>query len=247
MIIVHLLGDYYFQSQKMSQEKKDNFSALALHGGIYLFIAILPFIRYNFNIDVLIIGIITGLAHFYIDLVLFYVKKIQRFSAFEDRFFIADQILHIAVIILTVKSFGYKFTDINYQTLLGVDFSVLQWVAALLCAGKPANIAFKKLFNKYRPAPENISHDNEKESDQTVSGPSRQYAGAIIGILERILTLMLISVYAYAGIGLILTAKSIARYDKISKNPQFAEYYLIGTLSSILFMIGAYLAIFVLI
>ena len=33
-------------------------------------------------------------------------------------------------------------------------------------------------------------------------------------------------------IGLVLTAKSIARYDRISKDKDFAEYYLLGTLLS---------------
>ena len=36
----------------------------------------------------------------------------------------------------------------------------------------------------------------------------------------------------YSAIGLVLTAKSIARYDKIAKEPDFAEYYLLGTLLS---------------
>lgn len=40
--------------------------------------------------------------------------------------------------------------------------------------------------------------------------------------LERLITLLLLSVQRYAAIGLILTAKSIARYDRISKNRQFA-------------------------
>ncbi|HGA3551072.1 TPA: DUF3307 domain-containing protein [Streptococcus agalactiae] len=35
-------------------------------------------------------------------------------------------------------------------------------------------------------------------------------------------------------IGLVFTAKSIARYDKISKSQVFAEYYLIGSLFSII-------------
>jgi hypothetical protein len=36
----------------------------------------------------------------------------------------------------------------------------------------------------------------------------------------------------YAAMGLVLTAKSIARYDKITKDEKFAEYYLLGTLLS---------------
>ena len=58
-------------------------------------------------------------------------------------------------------------------------------------------------------------------------------AGAIIGILERIFVLTLVLIGEYASIALIFTAKSIARFEEL-KNRKFAEYYLIGTLSSIL-------------
>lgn len=59
-------------------------------------------------------------------------------------------------------------------------------------------------------------------------------AGAIIGILERIFTLTLVLIGQYTALGLIFTAKSVARFEEL-KNRKFAEYYLIGTLSSILF------------
>lgn len=52
---------------------------------------------------------------------------------------------------------------------------------------------------------------------------------------EKIIILILLNVNQYSSIGLILTAKSIARYDMISKDQEFAEYYLIGTLFSLLF------------
>lgn len=59
-------------------------------------------------------------------------------------------------------------------------------------------------------------------------------AGATIGILERIFTLTLVLIGQYTALVLILTAKSIARFEEL-KNRKFAEYYLIGTLSSMLF------------
>lgn len=43
---------------------------------------------------------------------------------------------------------------------------------------------------------------------------------------------MFIAMNQYAALGLVLTAKSIARYDKIAKDEKFAEYYLLGTLLS---------------
>lgn len=59
-------------------------------------------------------------------------------------------------------------------------------------------------------------------------------AGAAIGVLERILTLTLILIGEYTAIAVVFTAKSITRFEEL-KNREFAEYYLIGTLSSLLF------------
>jgi hypothetical protein len=42
----------------------------------------------------------------------------------------------------------------------------------------------------------------------------------------------------------VFTAKSIARFRQIDENKRFAEYYLIGTLFSMLYVLLAYLLIF---
>ncbi|MGH2066430.1 DUF3307 domain-containing protein, partial [Aerococcus sp. L_4] len=69
-------------------------------------------------------------------------------------------------------------------------------------------------------------------------------AGAMIGNLERILSAIFLSLNALSSIGLIYTAKSIARFKLIEENQGFAEYYLIGTLFSILFVVVSYFFIF---
>ena len=61
-------------------------------------------------------------------------------------------------------------------------------------------------------------------------------AGAMIGFLERALTLTFVLLGQYTALALVLTAKSIARFEEL-KNRDFAEYYLVGTLSSIFFAI----------
>jgi hypothetical protein len=58
-------------------------------------------------------------------------------------------------------------------------------------------------------------------------------AGTLIGILERIFVLTLVLIGEYSSIALIFTAKSIARFEEL-KDRKFAEYYLIGSLASIL-------------
>lgn len=65
-------------------------------------------------------------------------------------------------------------------------------------------------------------------------------AGAIIGILERMIIGICIAIGQFSSIGLVFTAKSIARYNKIAESPSFAEYYLIGSLFSILIVFTSY-------
>lgn len=57
-------------------------------------------------------------------------------------------------------------------------------------------------------------------------------AGKIIGILERILTVTFIYANAPTAIALVFAAKSIIRFEAAKDRP-FAEYYLIGTMTSI--------------
>jgi hypothetical protein len=59
-----------------------------------------------------------------------------------------------------------------------------------------------------------------------------QNAGLYIGWLERFMVITALLLQSPATVGMILTAKSIARYPEL-KSQRFAEYYLIGTLLSI--------------
>jgi hypothetical protein len=68
-------------------------------------------------------------------------------------------------------------------------------------------------------------------------------AGRIIGIMERMLTVTFIYLNAPTAVPLVFTAKSIVRFES-AKERSFAEYYLVGTLTSITFavIIGALFA-----
>ena len=90
---------------------------------------------------------------------------------------------------------------------------------------KPANIMISKVIALYRP--------------ETLQGEQNQdkNAGRFIGTLERLIMTFFLVIRQYSAVGLVLTAKSIARYEKISKEQDFAEYYLIGTLLSTMFAV----------
>ena len=78
----------------------------------------------------------------------------------------------------------------------------------------------------------------------TTDAESVPGAGAVIGNLERILSAIFLAMNQITAIGFIYTAKSIARFKEIEENKGFAEYYLIGTLFSILYVVIAYFLIF---
>ena len=55
---------------------------------------------------------------------------------------------------------------------------------------------------------------------------------------------ILIYMNQYSATGLVLTAKSIARYNKIANEKDFAEYYLLGTLISLGIVIACAVLLF---
>jgi hypothetical protein len=78
--------------------------------------------------------------------------------------------------------------------------------------------------------------------EETIGGAPE--GGRIIGILERALVFGAVLVHHPEAVGLVVAVKSIARFPELTKssNAAFTEYFLIGTLSSILFaLVTAYL------
>lgn len=67
-------------------------------------------------------------------------------------------------------------------------------------------------------------------------------SGRLIGILERLLALILVLVGQWGAMALLLAAKSIARFEEL-KERRFAEYYLVGTLASLLVAVATGMAV----
>ncbi len=71
---------------------------------------------------------------------------------------------------------------------------------------------------------------------------SRARIGRLVGILERLLILTLVLGDQWGTVGLVLAAKSIARFKELDER-QFSEYYLVGTLASVLTAVASGLAV----
>lgn len=254
-LLCHFIGDFYLQSEKMVREKEGSFKKIARHSVLYvipflilfflsLFWEALPAFDFlQFSIFVLIIII----SHFFIDsaknqgqiraMVLKVWVPISSIFLFEEKVsekwtYIMDQLLHIGI--LFIFSFWLSINS-NFSVNLVTDiFFGLKVVLFIVIVHQPVNVTFKKLFSRYQPKEKDC--ENGKEP---ILG-----AGSTIGTLERLLMGIFVSINQFSAIGLIMAAKSIARYDKISEDSQFAEYYLIGTLYSVLMTIIIYIILF---
>lgn len=238
-LIGHILGDFYFQSSELSKSKEKSFKKLLIHGVIYLITMIFAIIPI-FSFVLLKWSCIISVCHFIIDFIKFMIKKRLSIDGKTEAFvYSIDQIIHIFIIILTVLAITLLSEPITYiscvryvLTRVKIDIvAVFSWILILLVITKPFSITIKKLLFHFRPA-------ENKEEKSTAN------AGALIGILERCIILLLLFLNQYSAIGFVLTAKSIARYNKIADNPSFSEYYLLGTLLSTMLVIIAYLLIF---
>ena len=210
LLICHLLSDYYFQSQKMADRKDQDKKVLGLH---ILYVALPLFIVSLFHLALWWICLVILLTHAGIDFLKPIVQKGLKLP--KAWIFALDQVLHIGILTCLVLM-GAK----NGTTYI-LPLDTLNLIFYVLLVGKPSNIAFKILFAKYQPT--------SKKKMDTITG-----AGSMIGFLERLVIGACLIYGQFASIGLVFTAKSIARYNKISENPAFAEYYLIGSLFSIL-------------
>jgi hypothetical protein len=67
--------------------------------------------------------------------------------------------------------------------------------------------------------------------------------GRLIGDLERIVLTIVVAGGSYAALAFLVAAKGVVRSDEFENNRDFAEYFLIGSLSSVLVALCAGLAL----
>ncbi|MCH8339298.1 MAG: hypothetical protein IH858_10750 [Chloroflexi bacterium] len=68
--------------------------------------------------------------------------------------------------------------------------------------------------------------------DQVREEPNRVGAGEVIGVLERLVAFVLVASGALTAVGFVIAAKAAARFP-LFEDKAFAEYFLIGTMTSV--------------
>jgi hypothetical protein len=81
------------------------------------------------------------------------------------------------------------------------------------------------------------------EPGQTGIDTKEYNRGRLIGNLERIVLTIVVAAGSYAALAFLVAAKGVVRSDEFDKDREFAEYFLIGSLASVLVALCAGMAL----
>ncbi|MCR5824185.1 MAG: DUF3307 domain-containing protein [Lachnospiraceae bacterium] len=244
LLLVHIIGDFYFKNEKMTKKKEGSYGIVLLHSLLYLVTSFGLMLLLKSAHLVFVIGVMV-LIHYIIDTVKFLISRKKKVHD-PGKAFTIDQFFHL-VSILTIAYFMNKF-QVKVYRLSWIDsvcgtfglkaHDVVRYFLTFLIINRPANCLIQNVLARYK-----VEERKKAEQDRLISPDVDIKAGRTIGTLERFILVLFMAVGQYGALGLVLTAKSIARYDKITKNEKFAEYYLLGTLLSTTVAVVAWLCL----
>lgn len=212
LLLAHLLGDFLLQPLKWVIHKEANkirskflYWHILVHFGLILLLL--------WDLGAWKLALLISLSHYFIDLGKLYSGK--WFKNKRIPFFL-DQLLHI-IILFCCAFYGNLWEQVH------IIINQLNWplITAVVFVSFPAAIIMSILL--------------EGMSDQIeLDHKSLPNAGKYIGILERLFVLLFILMGRWEAIGLLITAKSVFRFNdlKESNSRKLTEYILIGTLMS---------------
>jgi hypothetical protein len=210
LILSHLLTDFILQPGSWIESRKAKHflsPQLYLHGLLTAMVA-LAFIGPHYWLIVTIIMV----THILID-------GWKSYKPPTTTYFLTDQALHLAVILLCWYFTFFTFADIKNVWAQINTQKTLTIVTAYVLVTIPAGILIGQLTKKWR--------------EKIVDGETLGSAGKWIGVIERIIILTLIFNNQYEAIGLLIAAKGLLRFNEANRPEIKTEYLLIGTLISI--------------
>lgn len=237
-MIGHIIYEFYWPKDakhdlKINISNKNNWKHIVWDTMLYGLIMVLV----NLLVPVIkafYLAILLSVLHLYICYFItpYFSNRIIHKEEKERNQFVIYHILHIVIMgvisyVAVLNHWLVNETIIDkYLTVIELNKTTLiLWVFMLLIIHNPINVMIQKFIHLHKPTEEDTGKN----------------AGRFIGSLERFIMILFLSANQYQALGLVMTAKSISRYDKISKNAAFAEYYLLGTLMSTLTVVVVWL------
>jgi hypothetical protein len=258
LVLAHLLADFVLQTDGIATRKfgpgPEAWRALGVHGAVVAAVH-LP-IALAFGIPSLAFGLVTVVAHVVIDRTkVVLTRRVEPVSppgvtpsaedaaegpAFDRAWsgvpgglFALDQAAHLVVLAAGWLVFLAGATPVGLvrdgvdALLRGTDrvlFHDAVLTAVVLTSLLIVNVRAGSLFVATLVRP--------PQGRDAAGRPPSARVGAVIGVLERLLICTLVLAGAVASIGLVIAAKTLARFKQLDDR-EFAEYYLLGTLASV--------------
>ena len=204
LLLAHALADFVLQPRRMALGKRDPLQLL-LHGAIVLITAQLALGQ--FTAPPLLA---LAAAHIAIDAIK------AHLSAPTLAAYLGDQALHLVTIVATATLFpGLAATGLwaAHPWWPPVAALAAGAIIATLAGGYAVGFLMARFTDAELP-------------------PGLADGGRVIGLLERGLIFTLVLVGQPAGIGFLIAAKSILRFESTSRDQRAGEYVIIGTLAS---------------
>ncbi|MGH7541381.1 MAG: DUF3307 domain-containing protein [Gemmatimonadota bacterium] len=229
LIAGHFIGDFLFQSRRMVDGK----ARLPVLGGHVLlvvlahFVVLLPWLSWSVAGTVVVIGAVHALID----------RAKSRWPWKRPGslgLFVWDQTAHLVVVCLGAL-FLVAVADVTAARV--GEATLERWLSAAVLL---AAFAFTWTGGStiVSAVLERLSPDLERREE----GSGLRGSGHLIGILERTLALILILFGQWDALALLIAAKSVARFEEL-KERHFAEYYLVGTLTSLIVAVVVSLAL----
>lgn len=206
LLLAHVVADFVLQTSYIAMNKRKA-GVLLLHSVIVLMTAQATLGRVD-AWELAALALVHGIAD--------WAKA--RFGKAGLGPFLGDQAVHIAAIIV-VASYAPGLWSGGLWAGLGLEWlpAVMALLAGAILATRAGGFAVGLLMRPWADVdlPKGLTN-----------------GGALIGLLERGLIFLLVMVDQAAGIGFLIAAKSVLRFETTSKDQKAGEYVIIGTLAS---------------
>jgi hypothetical protein len=205
LLFAHVLADFVLQTRAMVAQKRKPL-ILLMHGLVVL-------ITLQAAIGSVTAWPLLALtaAHLTIDAVKVYAPHRDGLTAF-----VIDQLAHLATLVVVAM----LVPDL-WQAGIWADLSwlpgLMVMASGLILTTRAGGFAIGLLMRPYA------------DSDLP---KGLQNGGQLIGLLERGLIFLFLLVDQPAGVGFLIAAKSVLRFDTTARDQQAGEYVIIGTLAS---------------
>lgn len=234
LVLMHIVGDFYLQTNLIATRKSNldcannkfvNIKYLTFHTLLYCLPFFFCFFLLQWNWCLLVLPV-TLVSHWVIDLFTCWLRKHTK----RTFAFLLDQFFHIIILFIFFKTLPFDSTFILHYEKVIYGVTIVSFLI------KPSIIIVDLIIY-------DIFDDAKSKQLSDGLTVSKFDVGAIIGVFERIISLVLSIFNAITAVAIIITVKTWARNNDIKKDvDNFGKKYLVGTLASLsLALIAAFL------